>query len=134
MNVFMVPEGYEDDDNCCPFCGFIENTLPQNVSYLRTGVVLKGRYTVGTVIGAGGFGITYKAWDNTLDTIVWQAESGKGEEVVRLTRNLSDFFRISLSAGADWIPVSQELKHVSAFLSIQKTRYRDILDYEVGLL
>ena len=70
MNVFMVPEGYEDDDNCCPFCGFIENTLPQNVSYLRIGVVLKGRYTVGTVIGAGGFGITYKAWDNTLDTIV----------------------------------------------------------------
>ncbi len=68
---------------------------------------------------------------NTLDTIVWQAESGKGEEVVRLTRNLSDFFRISLSAGADWIPVSQELKHVSAYLSIQKTRYRDILDYEV---
>jgi two-component system sensor histidine kinase YesM len=68
---------------------------------------------------------------NTLDTIVWQAESGKAEEVVRLTRNLSDFFRISLSSGADWIPVSQELKHVSAYLSIQKTRYRDILDYEV---
>ncbi len=68
---------------------------------------------------------------NTLDTIVWQAESGKGDEVVRLTRNLSDFFRISLSSGADWIPVTQELKHVSAYLSIQKTRYRDILDYEV---
>ena len=69
---------------------------------------------------------------NTLDTIVWQAESGKGDEVVRLTRNLSDFFRISLSSGADWIPVTQELKHVSAYLSIQKTRYRDILDYEVA--
>ncbi len=68
---------------------------------------------------------------NTLDTIVWQAESGKADEVVRLTRNLSDFCRISLSSGADWIPVSQELKHVSAYLSIQKTRYRDILDYEV---
>ena len=68
---------------------------------------------------------------NTLDTIVWQAESGKADEVVRLTRNLSDFFRISLSSGADWIPVPQELKHVTAYLSIQKTRYRDILDYEV---
>jgi len=70
---------------------------------------------------------------NTLDTIVWQAESGKGDEVVQLTRNLSDFFRISLSAGADWIPVTQELKHVSAYLSIQKIRYRDILDYEVEM-
>jgi len=68
---------------------------------------------------------------NTLDTIIWQAESGKMDEVVRLTRNLSDFFRISLSAGADWISVPQELKHVKAYLSIQKTRYRDILDYDV---
>ena len=68
---------------------------------------------------------------NTLDAIVWQAESGKGDEVVRLTRNLSDFFRIALSSGADWIPVTQELKHVSAYLSIQQTRYRDILNYEV---
>ena len=71
---------------------------------------------------------------NTLDTIVWQAESGKADEVVRLTRNLSDFFRISLSSGADWIPVNQELKHVSAYLSIQKIRYRDILDYDVDQL
>ena len=68
---------------------------------------------------------------NTLDAIVWQAESGQGDEVVRLTRSLSDFFRISLSSGADWIPVSQEMKHVSAYLSIQQTRYRDILRYEV---
>ena len=68
---------------------------------------------------------------NTLDAIVWQAEADRGEEVVRLTRSLSDFFRISLSSGADWIPVSQELKHVSAYLSIQQTRYRDILHYEV---
>ncbi len=50
---------------------------------------------------------------------------------MRITRNLSDFFRISLSSGADWIPVNQELKHVSAYLSIQKIRYRDILEYEV---
>ena len=70
---------------------------------------------------------------NTLDTIVWQAESGKADEVVRLTRSLSDFFRISLSSGADWIPVTQELKHVAAYLSIQKTRYRDILDYDIKI-
>ena len=68
---------------------------------------------------------------NTLDTIVWQAESGKAEDVISLTRNLSDFFRISLSAGADWIPVEQELKHTTAYLSIQKIRYRDILDYQL---
>jgi len=70
---------------------------------------------------------------NTLDAIIWQAESGRSEEVVHLTSALSDFFRISLSSGADWIPVSQEIKHLAGYLSIQKTRYRDILNYEIDI-
>lgn len=70
---------------------------------------------------------------NTLDAIIWQAESGHGDEVVHLTTALSDFFRIALSSGADWIPVSQEIKHLTGYLSIQKTRYRDILNYEIEM-
>ncbi|MBQ8094604.1 MAG: sensor histidine kinase [Clostridia bacterium] len=70
---------------------------------------------------------------NTLDTIIWQAESGNEEAVIRLTKTLSDFFRISLSAGADWIPVRQEIQHVAAYLSIQQTRYRDILTYSIDV-
>ena len=68
---------------------------------------------------------------NTLDTIVWQAQSGKNEEVVAMTKSLSDFFRNSLSSGEDWVTVDQELRHLKGYLSIQKTRYRDILNYEV---
>ena len=70
---------------------------------------------------------------NTLDAIIWQAQSGKSEEVIHLTRALSDFFRISLSAGADWIPLEREVMHLSGYLSIQKTRYRDILNYEIDI-
>ena len=70
---------------------------------------------------------------NTLDAIVWKAEAGEQREVIQLTRALSDFFRISLSSGADWIPISQERKHIAGYLSIQKTRYRDILDYEINI-
>ena len=70
---------------------------------------------------------------NTLDAIIWQAQSGKSEEVIQLTRSLSDFFRISLSSGADWIPVEREVRHLSGYLSIQKIRYRDILDYEIDI-
>lgn len=70
---------------------------------------------------------------NTLDAIIWQAESGRSDEVVHLTSALSDFFRISLSSGADWIPVSQEIKHLAGYLSIQKTRYRDILNYRIDV-
>ena len=70
---------------------------------------------------------------NTLDAIVWKAEAGDQKEVIHLTSALSDFFRISLSSGADWIPISQEKKHISGYLSIQQTRYRDILKYEIDI-
>ncbi len=70
---------------------------------------------------------------NTLDAIVWKAEAGDMDEVIGLTSSLSDFFRISLSSGADWIPISQEKKHIEGYLKIQQTRYRDILRYEIDI-
>ena len=70
---------------------------------------------------------------NTLDAIVWKAEAGQTEEVIGLTRSLSDFFRISLSSGADWIPLGQEKKHIEGYLKIQQTRYRDIMRYEIDI-
>ncbi len=70
---------------------------------------------------------------NTLDAIVWKAEAGDMDEVIQLTSALSDFFRISLSSGADWIPISQEKKHIEGYLKIQQTRYRDIMQYEIDI-
>ena len=70
---------------------------------------------------------------NTLDAIVWLAEAGQTGEVIHITRALSDFFRISLSQGKDWIPLSEEVKHLTGYLTIQKIRYRDILDYEIDI-
>ncbi len=70
---------------------------------------------------------------NTLDAIVWKAEAGDKDEVIHLTSALSDFFRISLSSGADWIPISQEKKHIEGYLRIQQTRYRDIMSYEIDI-
>ncbi|MCR4586984.1 MAG: histidine kinase [Lachnospiraceae bacterium] len=70
---------------------------------------------------------------NTLDAILWKAEAGEMAEVIQLTNALSDFFRISLSSGADWIPISQEKKHIEGYLKIQQTRYRDIMRYEIDI-
>ncbi len=70
---------------------------------------------------------------NTLDAIVWKAEAGEKDDVIHLTSALSDFFRISLSSGADWIPISQEKKHIEGYLKIQQTRYRDIMHYEIDI-
>lgn len=38
--------------------------------YLQIGTILHDRYEIKDILSAGGFGITYKAWDNTLQTEV----------------------------------------------------------------
>ena len=68
---------------------------------------------------------------NTFDTIVWLAEDEHTEEVVRITKAFSDFLRISLSRGHEWITISQELEHIKNYLTIQKIRYADILNYSI---
>lgn len=70
MNEFEVPAGYEYTSLCCPHCGYLENTPPREVYHLYPGTVLQNRYILGTVLGFGGFGITYKAWDETLGIVV----------------------------------------------------------------
>ncbi len=70
---------------------------------------------------------------NTLDTIVWLAESEKQKEVVQMVENLSNFFRAALNHGNDLILVEDELLHVESYLKIQQVRYQDILQYEINL-
>lgn len=70
---------------------------------------------------------------NTLDTIVWLAQTERVDEAVRVTKALSRFFRVSLSQGRDWITMGQEVSHIESYLMIQKVRYRDILDYEIRI-
>jgi len=68
---------------------------------------------------------------NTLDTIIWMAEAKKTEQVVEIVSALSSFFRISLSKGADWITIGEEVERTRSYLTIQKMRYRDILDFKI---
>ena len=68
---------------------------------------------------------------NTFDTIVWLSEEKKNDQVIDITRAFSNFFRISLNKGKDFLTVREEFEHVKSYLSIQKIRYRDILDYEI---
>ncbi len=68
---------------------------------------------------------------NTLDTIIWMAESKKTDQVVRIVSALSNFFRISLSKGMDWITIGEEIERIRNYLTIQKMRYQDILDFKI---
>jgi two-component system sensor histidine kinase YesM len=70
---------------------------------------------------------------NTLDTIIWMAESKQTDQVVEIVSALSNFFRISLSKGMDWITIGEEVERIRNYLTIQKMRYRDILDFKINV-
>ncbi|MGD9942252.1 MAG: serine/threonine protein kinase [Burkholderiaceae bacterium] len=51
----------------CPRCGWIETATSDASNSLAPRTRLHQRYLVGRVIGEGGFGITYIAWDTLLE-------------------------------------------------------------------
>lgn len=53
----------EIESEPCRFCGFEKAGAREEVGVLAAGSVLLGKYIVGKVIGKGGFGITYLAYD-----------------------------------------------------------------------
>lgn len=61
---------YDDGESCCPYCGFVPGTPPNELYHLHPGVELAGRYVIGTVIAYGGFGIIYRTWDKKLEVMV----------------------------------------------------------------
>ena len=44
---------------------------------------------------------------------------------------LSDFFRLVLSHGQEFISIRMEEQHVRSYLQIQETRYHDIMEYHI---
>jgi two-component system sensor histidine kinase YesM len=68
---------------------------------------------------------------NTLDTIIWMAETQQTDQVIEIVSALSSFFRISLSKGRDWITIGEELERTKSYLTIQRMRYRDIMDFKI---
>lgn len=71
FNLFDIVYSDKEGSEVCPYCGYCEGTPPKELYHLYPGVGLyNNRYVIGTCIGFGGFGITYKAWDNVLETVV----------------------------------------------------------------
>ncbi len=56
-----------EGEETCSNCGYVEGTAPESPLYLPPRTILEGKYLVGRVLGQGGFGITYLAWDINLN-------------------------------------------------------------------
>ena len=68
---------------------------------------------------------------NTLDSIIWMAEWGKTQEVVQMTSSLARLLRRSISNEREVVTVSEEVEYTQDYLTIQKMRYKDKLEYEI---
>ncbi len=59
-------EKYDQQLKVCPHCGYAEDTPPESTLHMLPGTLLNERYIIGKVIGYGGFGVTYIAYDCVL--------------------------------------------------------------------
>jgi two-component system sensor histidine kinase YesM len=71
---------------------------------------------------------------NTLESMNWFAVRKKEMEISDVLTNLGKFFRISLSNGSPFIPLSQEMEHIRSYLNIQKFRYSNRFDSHMDVL
>ncbi len=55
------------------------------------------------------------------------------DKAVNMVMSLSEFFRLVLSKGKEYITIQEEELHIKSYLEIQQVRYRDILEYEIEI-
>jgi two-component system sensor histidine kinase YesM len=68
---------------------------------------------------------------NTIETIISFIKLDLKNNAMMTARNLAGFYRISLSKGNDLISIKDEMQLIDNYLSIQKLRYVEYLDYSI---
>ncbi|MBQ0012389.1 MAG: PASTA domain-containing protein [Clostridiales bacterium] len=79
---------FEEQYKVCPHCGYTIDTPAEEPIHLSPGSILQDRYIVGKVLGYGGFGVTYLAWDGKLEQKVAIREYLPGEFSTRIPGQL----------------------------------------------
>lgn len=88
-------EQYEGEGTFCPHCGYDQKSKAKEAYHISPGVVIHNRYLIGKVLGSGGFGITYLAYDKILQKKAAVKEYLPTEFATRMP----DQTRISVYAG-----------------------------------
>jgi two-component system sensor histidine kinase YesM len=70
---------------------------------------------------------------NTLDSVIWMAEGKQYANVVTTVSALARLLRLSISRGEELISIHDEIEHIKSYLTIQKLRYRDKLDFDISV-
>lgn len=70
---------------------------------------------------------------NTLDSIIWMSEAGQNDEVVLMTSALAKLLRQTISNDKEQVTIAEEMEYVRSYLTIQKMRYKDKLEYSIDV-
>lgn len=69
---------------------------------------------------------------NTLDSVNWLALKYNAEDISTMVKNLSNFFRYSLSKGKSEITLETEMLQIESYLKIQSIRFKEKLSYSIN--
>ncbi len=70
---------------------------------------------------------------NTLDSVIWMAEGRQYSNVITTISALARLLRLSISRGDELISIHDEIEHIKSYLTIQKLRYQDKLDFAIDV-
>lgn len=128
LNTFSTTRGvYEVNELSCSF-----NQMVYKIKRLMEQVVEEQQLLRKSEMRALEAQINPHFLYNTLDSVMWMAESGDQKNVVKMIAALAQFFRLSLSGGNETISVKDEIGHAENYLVIQKMRYNDQFDYAIA--
>ncbi|WP_337103644.1 cache domain-containing sensor histidine kinase [Paenibacillus sp. YIM B09110] len=70
---------------------------------------------------------------NTLDMLNWMAQKGERENIQQIVYALSDYYKLILNKGEDFVTVEDELRLSSIYVEIQKKRFKNRIRFEIDV-
>ena len=70
---------------------------------------------------------------NTLESIYWLAETNKQDNISVMAKSLGDLFRSSISNKESVISLYDEIQILQNYISIQKIRYEERLEFKIDI-
>lgn len=70
---------------------------------------------------------------NTLDMVNWMAQKDEVDNIQRVIHALSDYYKLVLNKGKDFVSVGDEVRLCSIYMDIQKNRYKDRIKLEISV-
>lgn len=142
----------ESGEGRCPSCGF-ENAEYEKTKSARTlplQTILAGKYMVGRVLGEGGFGITYLAWDLNLEIPVAIKEyfpsglvtrdtiAGNSTTVYMMSGDKQVYFKKGLDSFAQEAKNLAKFKNQTGVVSVQEFFFENntaylVMEYVKGI-